>query len=662
MRAIDWVILIGPIAMVFAIALYTRRYVRDAVDFLASGRAAGRYLVCVGEGTAAMGLISVVGMFEMLSKAGIAITWWNTLTITILPMFLALTGFIIYRYRETRVLTMAQFLEERYSRRFRVFIGLLAWVSGIVNFGIFPAVGGRFFVYFCGLPETIAPLGFQLPTYALLMGMFLVLALALVLMGGQLHIMVTDCVQGLICGTLMVGVIVALLMVFDFDQMHEALASEVPGHSLINPFDTAEVEDFNIAYVLMAAFGFIYMYMSWQGNQGFNASAINPHEAKMGRIIGGWRTYSQHLMLIFIAVAVITFLRHPDFSVGAMQVGEQLSHIDNPQLREQVTATVALKTFLPLGVTGMFAAIMFFLMVSTDTSYLHSWGAIFVQDVVLPFRKRPLSTRQHLTLLRCSIVGVAAFAFMFSLVFKQNDYIYMFMALTGAVFTGGAGSVIIGGLYWRKGTTTAAWASMLVGSVLATGGIIIRQVDADFPLNGQVLWFLAILASIVVYVVVSLLTNREDFNLDRMLHRGPWAVREDCDLSATSLPDQPYTWRQRLTGTDRHFTRGDRRIGGLLFGWNLVWLAAFIVVTVWNLIDPWPDQWWWYYAKLCLLLAPVLGIPTTLWLSWGGVRDLVRLFRRLRGRAVLEIDDEMAVMPEKSLTNAAVVPVVFAKE
>lgn len=50
MSWIDWVVVAMPLAVTILIAFITRRYVKSVVDFLAAGRSAGRYLVCVAEG------------------------------------------------------------------------------------------------------------------------------------------------------------------------------------------------------------------------------------------------------------------------------------------------------------------------------------------------------------------------------------------------------------------------------------------------------------------------------------------------------------------------------------------------------------------------------------------------------------------------------------
>jgi SSS family solute:Na+ symporter len=641
MTALDWAIVGLPWVLMFAASLVTRRYVKGVADFLAAGRGAGRYLICVAEGAAGMGLITVIAMFEQYSRAGTAILWWGNLAIPV-GVMLTLSGFVIYRFRETRALTLAQFFEVRYSRAFRVFAGLLAFVSGVVNYGIFPGVSARFFVYYLGLPETLAIAGLAVPTFAILMAFFLSLALAFVLLGGQLQILVTDCLAGALGGFLMLAVAGGMLSQVSFEQMFEAVSAVPDNQSLINPFKTSEVKDFNIWYALIGLMGLVYTQMAWQGNQGFNSSAANPHEAKMGRVLASWRGYAQGLMLTILALGAYGFLHHPDFAARAAVVMSSLGRIDQPQIQEQMRVPLALSMLLPAGIKGAFAALMLLMMVNVDKSYLHSWGSIFIQDVVMPFRRTALSPDAHLRLLRWAIAGVAVWGFCFSLVFRQTDYILMFFAVTGALYLGGAGSVIIGGLYWKRGTTGAAWTAMILGSVLAVSGLVLQNVWPDFPINGQVTFFLAMVVSIGSYAGVSLLTCRVPFDLERMLHRVDGPPR---------LPNR--SWLELLLGVDREFQRGDRIISGSVFVWNGVMFAAFLIITASNLWRIWPDRWWWNYNLVNLGLTAVIASVTVVWFGCGGLRDLFRLFRLLARTKNNPLDDGTVVAHQ----NAAELPV-----
>ncbi len=104
-----------------------------------------------------------------------------------------------------------------------------------------------------------------------------------------------------------------------------------------------------------------------------------------------------------------------------------------------MTVPVALSILLPVGIKGLFCAMMVMGLFAGDSGHLHSWGSIFVQDVVLPLRKTPMTPRQHIWALRSAVIAVAMFAFTFSLLFTQTQYIQMWWSLTSAVFVGGAG-------------------------------------------------------------------------------------------------------------------------------------------------------------------------------------------------------------------------------
>ena len=343
------------------------------------------------------------------------------------------------------------------------------------------------------------------------------------------------------------------------------------------------------------------------------------------------------------------------------------STVDASYLREQMRVPIALAHFLPVGIKGIFGATMFFLACTNDVSYLHSWGSIVAQDVILPFRKTALSPKAHLLVLRLSITGVAVFVFTWSLLYPQSQYIAMYLAVTGALFLGGAGSVIVGGLYWSRGTTTGAFTSLIVGCITALGGIILPaewgrlvphlinsfpahadylRAHADqFPINGQYINAISMGLAIMTYVLVSLATSREPFDMMRMLHRGKWAV--DAEGNSAPAPEPPPRTWAGILGIDEHFTKNDKRLAGALFIWSMLWFAVFIVVTTWNLIRVWPDTWWvnyWFYAQIVLPI--VLGAVTSVWFTIGGVRDLRNLFRSLRLLHANPADDGEIDVPE----------------
>jgi len=79
----------------------TQKHVLAVADFLVGGRVAGRYLLTVATGAAEVGLISVVGFYEVFYVSGYAFSFWAGIT-GVVTLFVTLTGFLIYRYRETR--------------------------------------------------------------------------------------------------------------------------------------------------------------------------------------------------------------------------------------------------------------------------------------------------------------------------------------------------------------------------------------------------------------------------------------------------------------------------------------------------------------------------------------------------------------------------------
>jgi SSS family solute:Na+ symporter len=668
MCGLDWTIVVLMVLLMIGGASVAGAYMRGVADFLAAGRTAGRYLLAVSAGMAGLGAISILRDFQMNYEAGFAMSWWG-LSMSLVMVILAVTGWVNYRFRETRCFTLAEFFERRYSRRFRIFAGIVAFGSGLINFGIFPAVEARFFMHFMGLPESLHLPGRPIPTYPATMIFLLATALYFVFRGGQVAAMVTSFIQGVFANFTFLALAVFLLLVVSWSDVTDVLTQVPSGHSKINPFDTGYVETFNFTFFIIGVAGVVYNAMSWQGTQAYNSSARSAHEAKMGLVISTWRGSAQSLVITLLPILIFVVMHHPRWSELQATVATRLASIANPEEQSQMRVPVALAALLPSGLVGAFAALMLCAAVGTQAAYMHSWASIFVQDVVLPLRGRPLTPARHLLLLRLAVVGVAVHTFFFSLFYEQNQAIALFFALTGAIFVGWSGAVVIGGLYWKRGTTAGAWAAGMVGLTITLGGLVLSSANAGYRRsgrafwggldwigrepadrwgawlnenlpNGQELWGLAMPCCLVAYALVSLIYRPRVFDLQGLLARG--ALAGEGGVRRNEAPSRGW----RVLGMNEEFSRRDRALYILTYAWTFAWVAVFAVGTVYFLTrgvsgDGWRkyDAVWMEYWRVYLWIS--LGVSTIVvaWFTVGGTRDLAAMLSRLGSMARNERDD-----------------------
>ena len=130
--------------------------------------------------------------------------------------------------------------------------------------------------------------------------------------------------------------------------------------------------------------------------------------------------------------------------------------------------------------------------------------------------------------------------------------------------------------------------------------------------------------------------------MDQMLHRGKYKIKTPGDED-----EKPETVRSRfisMVGIDDNFTRGDRILAWSVVVWSVFWFVLFMVITIWNLFDRWPVKWWATYWHWEVVIVPLLiMVLTTIWFWWGGVHDLIQLFKRLNEIKSNPKDDGMVV-------------------
>ena len=742
MHLIDWLIAIVPVVFIISIAVYSKKYVRGVVDYLAAGRVAGRYVICAGDLTAGLSVITLVGLVEAKYQVGYALTFWEYLTVPV-GIVMGLTGFCVYRFRETRSLSIGQFLEMRYNRPLRIVAATIRTLAEMVTNAIGPAVAANFFIYFLGLPHEVMVMGVALPTFTLVVTFSLALCMLIIWPGGRISLLISDAFQGLMSYPIFVIIAGYIYLHFGWhDTIGPVMIDRVDGQSFINPFDIEKLRDFNIFALFVTIMGSILNRASWIGND-TTTSGRTPHEQKMAGILGTWRSLFAGLMMLLVAVMVIALMTHGKFASEAHDIRSELTekvamesvpdlearaglehslaqvpiprheigvdaplsqehNIDTPYInaaRDSLSGTpegnqqfqkfrtlyhqmmlpVALKNLLPTGLMGLFLLLMIMLLISTDDSRVFNASSTIVQDLIIPFLKEPLTPKQHLLLFRLCSLAVCIFFFVVSIFFVQIDYIIMFTTMMTALWLGGAGPIMIFGLYSRFGTTTGAFGAIIFGSGFSLIGLFLQRNWAEvvypwlernnwshavgsfletvsspfnpyvawemsavkFPINSYEMYFMAMCSGIAAYVLGSLITQKKPYNLDRLLHRGEYDVANEYK--------EPFQWSvhnafKKLLGITPEYTRGDKIITWSVFGYAIIYKfgLCFLGVLILNLFSPWSDEAWsQYFFITSLVVTGLLGIVSTFWFLIGGVIDLRKLFHDLASRIDDPLDNGM---------------------
>ncbi|MBO7153846.1 MAG: sodium:panthothenate symporter [Lentisphaeria bacterium] len=768
MSWIDWLIVIIPVSLVLFMGWKAGRYVRGVSDYLVAGRICGRYVLSVADVANGLAVITLVSYVELHYKTGFAMFFWSNIILPMSMMF-ALVGYCTYRFRETRAMSLGQFLEMRYCKSLRILASGLRTTSEMLANMICPAIAARFFIYMLGIPHRIDIFGVQVSTFGLVILVVLTLAISIIWMGGTLALVITDTIQGLICYPALVVFVIFVLTEFSWnEQIAPVMLDRVKGESFLNPYDVQGLRDFNVFALVVTVFSSILNKANWLG-AGNSSAARNPHEQKMAGILGTWRTGFSAIFYLLMACMIITLLNHVDFNgkadkirttatariadeiiedkvlrdrmteaaknikphnhkIGVDKPLSQVENLDTPYLQSalmemrargvekvdpaltgdarkeaeadaiakanakfqefrtlfhQMQLAISSSELFPTGLLGLFVLLLVVMMILTDDSRIFSSTITLAQDVVLPFVKRKLTSKEHINMVRMVALFVGAFFFCGSFFMSQLDYIDLFMTITTSIWMGGAGPVMIFGLYSRRGTSAGAFASLFTGTFITVGSIAVQRnwagviypwldskgwinsigwfletvsrpfnpwvvwkMDAiKFPINSKEIFFIAMIFSLTMYWVVSLLTCRKPFNLDKMLHRGEYA-----DEKSIKPPAVKRSIFSRLIGITPEYTKGDRIIAYSVFGYSFVYrfIFTFLLVILWNNFSPWKPYWWNRYFLVTSLIIPgIVAAISSVWFLIGGIVDLKRLFVDLSNREALDENDNGVVNKDK---------------
>ena len=442
---LDWTIVVTYLAATLATGLYGRRFVGGIADFLVAGRELGTFLAVATLAATEIGTITFMYYAELGYKTGYA-SFVNGLIAGMVMLFLGRTGFIVKRLRALRLMTVPEFFQVKFSRNLRVFTGILVATGGILNMGVFLKVEGTFLAIISGI---------SLAHIKAVMTGILLLELLYTVLGGMVSIVITDFIQfvALSIGTILVTI--WSIHAAGISRMYNAV-SHTMGAGGFNPLTNP---DYGWAYIAFQVLIWLAVHTCWQTTAMRTFSTRSPEVSKRVFSWAGFIFLGRGMMPMMWGIAALAILGPAQNSLEAM-----------PRM---------LAAILPSGVLGLVVAGMLAATMSVNSSYLLGWSAIIAQDIILPLRSRPLTSRQQVMLNRGANLFVSLFVMIYGLWYALPGPTYFYLNITATIYLSGTLVAVVAGLFWDRASVLGGYLAMGGGAV-ATIGFFFFKTPASY--------------------------------------------------------------------------------------------------------------------------------------------------------------------------------------
>ena len=483
---IDWIIVSVYICIPVVIGIVVKKYVRQLSDFIVAGRTLKLFIAIATLTGTELGLVTVMYNSELGFKHGFSAFHVGLIELVCI-LAIGLTGFIVYKLRQLRIMTIPEFYNMRFGKKVRIIGGILLALGGILNMGLFLQAGARFMMGVTGYSN---PAGLKI-----FMSVMLIMVLIYTVLGGMVSVVLNDFMQFVV---LSIGMIIGSYFAISkigWDNLFKA-PDTMDKIAWFNP--VAEGSDFGMIYVIFMVVLTFSAGALWQSGTLRALSAKTPQIAKQ---LFAWSSVS------YLARRVIPMLWGICAFIFVSQTPKMLSAFQGPNaLNPQFGMPIFIAKVLPSGFLGLIAAGMFAAFMSTHDSYLLSWSSVITQDIIAPLKKDKLSDKSRLLITRISIIIIGLFLLIWGLWFEAPVSLWNYMAVTGTIYLAGAFTVVVAGLYWKKASRTGATIALFSGLLAVLGiGPWTQGNDVPFYLSDKFIGLMTFIVAFLGMVIGSLL-------------------------------------------------------------------------------------------------------------------------------------------------------------
>lgn len=491
--------------------LMVRRYVRNVDDFLVAGREMNVYLGIASLAATEFGIITCMYTAQAGYEKGFSGAIPG-LCQCVAMFVIGLTGFCIKPLRDSGAMTIPELFERRFGANIRWLAGVVIVLGGLLNMGVFLKIGGDFLVLVTNIESRTISLGFGTLTMLQFIMILMLVAVAIyTILGGMLSVLVTDFLQFIVMS---VGLIAVTLLIFKnigLTNLVETVKANV-GAGGFNPLKNPGLGwPFLIFQILIQTAA----TLTWQTTI---ARVLAAKDSRTGRKVYTGTAFffvARFLIPGMWGMAALFFLFQPahlkdlqdlrrhelvtiERKAGPVGLGlsaEQLTLVverslelkaelgakkdltgDEKKLLEvagKVEQEVSLHAmpkflslFVPIGLMGILIAAMLAADMSTDSSYMLTWGAVIYNDILAPFRKTVWPAKRGLLWNRFIIAAIGVYLMIFGLFYEIKGNVWDYLTLTGSIYLSSMSVLLIACCYWKRANNWGAAAGIVLGAAV----------------------------------------------------------------------------------------------------------------------------------------------------------------------------------------------------
>jgi SSS family solute:Na+ symporter len=427
--------------------IMVRKYVGKVEHFLVAGREMDVYLGIASLAATEFGIVTCMYTAQNGYEFGFAGSTPGILN-ALAMLVVGVTGFCVKPLRDSGVMTIPELFEKQFGSRIRWLAGVVIVLGGLLNMGVFLRTGGEFLVLVCGFD----------PGYLEITMTALLLAVAIyTILGGMLSVLVTDFLQFIVMSIGLIAVTILILTNVGWEKLAATVAQHY-GDGGFNPFIHPKM---GWEYVVFNAFLNLAAVLTWQTTI---ARVLAAKDTQTGlKVYKGTSFFFVCRFLIpgiWGIAALATFA--PDV------VGTNTLHA-MPKL---------LSTIVPMGMMGILVAAMLAADMSTDSSYMLTWGSVIYNDILAPFRKGKWSDKRGLFWNRSIIAIIGVFLLLYGLWYPLKGDLWTYLGVTGTIYLSSMSVMLIACCYWKRANSWGAGAAIIFGAVIPISFLVIQQVES----------------------------------------------------------------------------------------------------------------------------------------------------------------------------------------